>query len=160
MSISLESLPPALRAQAMRTMAQEDLLRNAAQRAAAVKLKGEGEPLRFAPSKIVKSKAMNKTEKEFADYMKHLGLPCEWEPITLRLGADLRYTPDFAVSVKHDVSPNFCETTFYEVKGFWRDDARAKIKMAAAKYHQFRFVAVQKNSKKEGGGWKSEFFQP
>ena len=40
----------------------------------------------------------------------------------------------------------------HEVKGFWHDDARAKIKIAADLY-PFRFLAVMAQSKKAGGGW-------
>ena len=45
----------------------------------------------------------------------------------------------------------------HEVKGFWRDDARAKIKIAADLY-PFRFIAVQAAPKKAGGGWTIEEF--
>jgi hypothetical protein len=45
----------------------------------------------------------------------------------------------------------------HEVKGFWQDDARAKIKIAADLY-PMRFVAIRVQSKKEGGGWASEEF--
>ena len=37
------------------------------------------------------------------------------------------------------------------MKGFWQDDARAKIKIAADLY-PVRFVAVRVKPKKEGGG--------
>lgn len=46
----------------------------------------------------------------------------------------------------------------HEVKGFWRDDARAKIKIAADLY-PFRFIAVMKRRKKDGGGWSEEVFE-
>ena len=45
----------------------------------------------------------------------------------------------------------------HEVKGFWRDDARAKIKIAADQY-PFRFIAVTAKAKKAGGGWSVESF--
>lgn len=45
----------------------------------------------------------------------------------------------------------------HEVKGFWEDDARAKIKIAADMY-PIRFIAVQVLPKKAGGGWKIEEF--
>jgi len=41
----------------------------------------------------------------------------------------------------------------HEVKGFWRDDARVKIRVAASLY-PFRFVAVTKTK----GGWDIEEF--
>lgn len=45
----------------------------------------------------------------------------------------------------------------HEVKGYWTEDARAKIKVAANKF-PFRFVAVYKQAKKDGGGWRIEEF--
>ena len=45
----------------------------------------------------------------------------------------------------------------HEAKGFWQDDARAKIKIAEDLY-PIRFVAIQAKSKKEGGGWLVENF--
>lgn len=45
----------------------------------------------------------------------------------------------------------------HEVKGFWQDDARAKIKIAAAMF-PFRFFAVKVKTKREGGGWDVEEF--
>ena len=46
----------------------------------------------------------------------------------------------------------------HEVKGFWQDDARAKIKVAADMY-PFRFLAVRVKTKKDGGGWAMESFE-
>lgn len=83
---------------------------------------------------------LNKTEKAFHDYLCALSLP--WvsvQSITLKLGDDCRYTPDFA-AVNADGS-----ITFYEVKGFWRDDAKVKIKVAARLFRWAKFVVVQKN---------------
>ena len=45
----------------------------------------------------------------------------------------------------------------HEVKGFWSDDARVKIKVAADMY-PFRFMALKVLSKKNGGGWEVETF--
>ena len=45
----------------------------------------------------------------------------------------------------------------HEVKGFWQDDAKVKIRCAAAKF-PFRFVAMKKKAKKDGGGWESQEF--
>ncbi len=39
-----------------------------------------------------------------------------------------------------------------EVKGFMRDDAAVKLKVAAATY-PFRFVLVRVRPKNRGGGW-------
>jgi hypothetical protein len=102
---------------------------------------------------------MNKTEALFeASFVRprlYNGDICEYgfECIKLRLAKTTFYTPDFYV-----VTPN--EIIIYEVKGHWEDDARVKIKVAADKYPCFRFIAVQKKTAKEGGGWKLEEFTP
>ncbi|MNU08900.1 hypothetical protein D3C72_2551680 [compost metagenome] len=45
----------------------------------------------------------------------------------------------------------------HEVKGHWLDDARAKIKIAAAMY-PFRFIAVKVKPTRDGSGWAVEEF--
>jgi hypothetical protein len=76
---------------------------------------------------------MNGTEKAFADSLSKQTLAGEivrwtFESVTLKLGDNCRYTPDFYVLMSDG------SVTFYEVKGFWRDDARVKIKAAASKF--------------------------
>ena len=83
---------------------------------------------------------MNKTEAAFARILENLQacgeiLTWEFEPIKLRLARTTFYTPDFLA-----VYPD--KFVFYEVKGFWRDDARVKIKVAAKTYPYFSFIAV------------------
>lgn len=104
----------------------------------------------------MKSGQMNKTEAEYAQELelrKHSGEIAwyKFEGLRLRLGDGCGYTPDFAVMRSNGLME--C----HEVKGFWRDDARAKIKVAADQY-PFRFVAVTKEAKSRGGGWKVEEF--
>jgi len=82
---------------------------------------------------------MRKRAGEITDYI--------FESVTLKIAQDCRYTPDFMV-VNKDL-----EIEFHEVKGFWQDDAKVKIKVAAAKF-PFRFVAI----KLEKGQWKEEEF--
>lgn len=99
---------------------------------------------------------MNKTEAEYAqalDQRKHAGEVAwfRFEGLKLRLADKTFYTPDFAVML----SDGFMEC--HEVKGHWKDDARAKIKVAADQY-PFRFIAVTKEAKCRGGGWKVEEF--
>jgi hypothetical protein len=84
---------------------------------------------------------MNKTEKARAielEAMKRTGLILAWyyEKITIKLADDTRYTPDFFV-VENDGACRFEET-----KGFWRDDAKVKLKVAAAQV-PFRFFAFE-----------------
>lgn len=74
-----------------------------------------------------------------------------FEGLKLRLADNTFYTPDFAVIARDGV------LECHEVKGFWRDDARAKIKIAAEMY-PFRFKAVKVRAKRDGGGWIEEAF--
>ena len=75
----------------------------------------------------------------------------KFEGLKLRLADNTFYTPDFAVMAADGV------IECHEVKGFWQDDARAKIKVAADLY-PFRFIAVKARTKKSGGGWEVEAF--
>lgn len=100
---------------------------------------------------------MNRTEQEYAQRLRllqHAGEILWWkfEPIKFRLAAATFYTPDFLVMT----GDGFLEC--HEVKGFWTDDARVKIKVAATTYPMFAFLAVRKQAKKRGGGWEIETF--
>lgn len=99
---------------------------------------------------------MNKTEEAYAAYLegrKILGevLWFAFEGVTFKLGEACRYTPDFIVMT----GAGFLEC--HECKGFWADDAKVKIKLAAEKF-PFRFVAVKRRAKKDGGGWEETEF--
>lgn len=99
---------------------------------------------------------LNKTEQAYAstlELMKHAGSVVwyKFEGLKLRLADNTFYTPDFAVMADDGVME--C----HEVKGFWQDDARAKIKIAADMY-PFRFLAVKAKPKRDGGGWEYENF--
>jgi hypothetical protein len=73
-----------------------------------------------------------------------------FEGLKLRLAHNTFYTADFLVQVRE--SPLL---QLHEVKGgFWRDDARVKIKVAAQQYPCFVFLAVQYIN----GTWKYETF--
>jgi hypothetical protein len=72
----------------------------------------------------------------------------KFEAITFRLGDDCRYTPDFMVIAEDDV------VEFHEVKGFWRDDAKVKLRVAAEQYPMFRFKAFRRVKKT----WQVEHF--
>lgn len=104
----------------------------------------------------LKSGQMNKTEAAYADYLESLKakgavLWYRFEGVKLRLADNTFYTPDFAVMSAAGT------LEMHEVKGYWQDDARVKIKVAAEMY-PFRFVAIKAESKKNGGGWKIEDF--
>jgi hypothetical protein len=95
--------------------------------------------------------AMNKTEAAYAatlDARRFAGEVAwfKFEGVKLRLADNTFYTPDFAVMLSNGA------LEMHEVKGFWQDDARAKIKIAADLY-PMRFIAVRTRPKKEGGGW-------
>lgn len=99
---------------------------------------------------------MNKLEQQYAAHLEGLkllgGVESFWfDALKLRLADNTFYTPDFLVQ-KIDG-----HLEVHEVKGFWEDDARVKIKVAAAMF-PFRFVAVTAKRKKDGGGWSLEEF--
>lgn len=98
----------------------------------------------------------NKTESAYEALLKdrlHRGeiLWYSFEGIKLRLADNTFYTVDFPVLAADGVME------MHEVKGHWVDDARVKIKVAAAQY-PFRFIAVRSLPKKAGGGWAVEEF--
>ena len=97
-----------------------------------------------APAPQAARDGMNKLETAYAqtlELMRRSG-QIQWfgyESITFRLAPRTRYTPDFLVVT--DLGLQEC----HEVKGFWRDDARVKFKVAAEMYPMFRFLSVHKN---------------
>lgn len=104
----------------------------------------------------LKTGQMNKTEADYdvvLDTRRQLGEIAwyKFEGIKLRLADNTFYTPDFAVMLISG------QMQLHEVKGFWHDDAKAKIKIAADLY-PFEFIAFRKRPKKDGGGWIEEHF--
>lgn len=100
---------------------------------------------------------MNKTEAAYAAHLEAEKLAgrvlwYRFEGVKLRLADLTFYSPDFAVMLAGG------ELEMHEVKGgVWEDDARVKIKVAADQY-PFRFLAVYRQAKKDGGGWEVEEF--
>jgi len=93
---------------------------------------------------------MNKTEQAYANHLELLRRGGEvvdyaFERCNLRLADNTYYRPDFLVVYEDRFE-------FHEVKGFWRDDARVKIKVAAEQNPWFRFVVVKKTK----GSWEFE----
>lgn len=92
--------------------------------------------------------AMNKLEQRYADRLelefqrgqiKGFG----FQRYTFRLADDTRFTPDFHVVTLDDV------LEFHETKGFMRDDAHVKLKVAAEMFpHPFKLVKYDKTD-----GW-------
>jgi hypothetical protein len=97
----------------------------------------------------------SKTESRYAALLQTrqaCGEIAAWwfEGLKLRLAHNTFYTPDFLVQVK-----DIPTLELHEVKGgFWRDDARVKIKVAAQQYPCFVFRAAQYVN----GTWKYETF--
>lgn len=104
----------------------------------------------------LKTGEMNRTEARYAEYLgeqHHAGIIAwfKFEAVKLRLADNTFYSPDFAVMLLNGA------IEMHEVKGFWEDDARVKIKVAASLY-PFCFKAVMPVAQKRGGGWKVEEF--
>lgn len=126
--------------------------------------KGAKAPEPSAPKKLqalgrLQKGEMNKTEARYAAYLDlqmHAGavLWYKFEGIKLMLAKNTSITIDFAVLTADSV------LTMIDVKGakaVFTDDARAKMKVAAAMY-PFVFKAVYPQTKAEGGGWQYEDF--
>lgn len=104
----------------------------------------------------LRSGEKNKTEQDYENRLKllqHSGLILwyKFEAINLRLADKTFYKPDFLVIAQDGV------LECHEVKSWWTDDARVKIKVAASQF-PFRFKAAMPKKKKDGGGWEVEIF--
>lgn len=100
----------------------------------------------------------NKVEAAYARHLdanKNAGFLEAWryEPFGLRLGRKTFYHPDFLVVMKDEMQ-------IHEVKGRWRDDARAKIKVAAHMFPWFRVIAVTYKVKRGVYMWDYEEIKP
>ncbi len=98
-----------------------------------------------------------------ADYAVHLetlkagGNIREWwyEPMRLKIASGKMqawYKPDFAAILVGEDGET--DLFFYEVKGYWREAARLRIKVAAGLYKPFWFVAITRKD----GQWVEENF--
>ncbi|MCK1718883.1 DUF1064 domain-containing protein [Bradyrhizobium sp. 141] len=99
---------------------------------------------------------MNKTEAKYDSHLWDLRrtgdvLWHKFEGVKLRLADNTFYTPDFAVMLADGTME------MHETKGFWEDDARVKIKVAASLY-PFRFLGLKPRAQKNGGGREVEEF--
>lgn len=106
---------------------------------------------RFALGRL-KTGDMNRTEAAYAqrlELQRQAGEVVWWkfEGVKLRLADKTFYSPDFAVMLADGT------IEMHEVKGFWQDDARVKVKVAASLY-PFRFVALTFKR----GAWELEDF--
>jgi len=104
----------------------------------------------------IKERGMNRTEAAYRDrleILKRAGeiLWYEFEAIKIRLADKTFYTPDFAVVTANG------DLEFHEVKGFFRDDARVKIKVAA-EHFPAKFIVIKARARSLGGGWEIKEF--
>jgi hypothetical protein len=98
----------------------------------------------------------NKSEQRYAahlELLKRAGevLWYDYEPMRFRLAGSTFYCPDFIV-MRADQS-----LEAHEIKGFWQEAARVRIKVAADKF-PLKFIAITEQAKKLGGGYKVEEF--
>lgn len=95
---------------------------------------------------------MNGLEKAWSlrlDEQLHAGEIAAWwfEPMSLRLAKGSMYKPDFMVIDADGL------VEFHETKGFMREAAFVRLKVAAEKFPQFVFRLIKKRTKKNGGGF-------
>lgn len=82
------------------------------------------------------------TEREYAETLKLRKMAGEiydwaYEPVRLRIGDGAFYRPDFQVINLNGV------IEYHEVKGFWREAAKVRIRAAKA-LHPYSFFVVTK----------------
>ena len=124
---------------------------------------------------------MNSLEERYAGYLEQRKMCSDivdyrFEPFKLILAhgvpgqrSEVTYKPDFLAiltpevpklikerEVSHTLFRNCYEVEIHEVKGFWREDARLKIKMAAELFWWFKFYGVTWNRKERI--WEFESF--
>jgi hypothetical protein len=94
---------------------------------------------------------MNKTEARYVEEVISRNpsfVSWRFEAIKFRLADKTFYTPDFVV-IRDDGT-----IEIHEVKGFWEDDARVKIKVFAEMYPEFFVVSATIKNKV----WTAEYF--
>lgn len=96
---------------------------------------------------------MNKLETAYAGFLEARKIDCDilwwrFQPLRLRLADGSFYTPDFGVLTRD------CLFELHETKGFWREAARVRIKVAAELF-PFKFIAI---TRPKVGGWEREEF--
>jgi hypothetical protein len=116
--------------------------------AAATRLEAQ-QPVPDAPVACIGDRAsvkLNKLETAYYNHLKPLHVWIGVQCITLKLGHDCRYSPDFWTV------GGIGQLEAHEVKGkmFW-DDAKVKLKVAATMYPMFDFYLVTRN---DNGTWK------
>jgi len=157
----LARLPPAMTRRALGSKpagkgAEPEHLRMAGD--TAKKSAGGGKQAMQALGRL-KAGELNKTEEAYRAHLDKRRMAGEvvwfqFEPFKLVLAPKTTYAPDFLVQLASG------HLEVHEVKGFWTDDARVKIKVAADKFPIFKFIAVKKGSDGADGAptWTQEEF--
>lgn len=106
----------------------------------------------FRPRPRHKPKVMNNLESAYAEILeaqKRCGIIIDYkfEALKFRLADKTYYTPDFLVITSLGIE-------IHETKGFMRDDANVKIKVAAETFWWAKFVLVTREKKQ----WKFKFY--
>lgn len=94
---------------------------------------------------------MNKLEQEFYEALRNSEMLCvNVQSISFVLGNGVKYTPDFCAWNKDGTMRCF------EVKGFMRDDAAVKLKVAATMFPMIKWNLVWK----VGPNWREQGILP
>ena len=109
-----------------------------------------------ARGRITVKDGMNSLERRYAQHLHSRWLAGEihsfsFERHNLKLADRTYYRPDFEVMLPDGT------IEFHEVKGFMRDDANVKIKVAAQQFPQYVFRLVRWDRKT---GWKITTYPP
>lgn len=110
------------------------------------------------PKPELEGRKMNSLEIDYAQHLaarQAAGEILSWgfERIRLRLARRTFFTPDFDVLLPDHL------IEIHEAKGYWKDDARVKIKVAADIYRgHYRFFGIRRRRERDGGGWDVERF--
>jgi hypothetical protein len=125
-----------------------------------------GSPLLDSATKPMKNKGgirqnsagLNKTEQAFKDYIETCHNRVLAQAVTLKLANGVRYTVDFFCPCKRtmDDGDEVTDCYAYEVKGFMRDDAAVKLKVAASLYPWIKFHLVTRKK----GQWQIQEVRP
>lgn len=125
---------------------------------------------RFADAGVTKPrlrqdrKGPNRLEREFEAWLReefmNARVQIHPQAVTLRLANGVRYTGDVAMWMEPEKHLNDGQLSIWECKGFMRDDASVKIKVAARVYPWIKFHLVTKRRKQAGGGWDIEEVRP
>lgn len=150
--IPISAFPPKVQEQIRRSIARDG--------DAFVRLDGPGaprvvdDPLVPGPGPAMlrqrQGPALNKTEEAWQLELaaRFPDRPARVQAVTLLLGNGVRYTPDFfldPVLPEEDVEAD--QAYAFEVKGFMRDDAAVKLKVAASLHRWIRFFLVSRKGR-------------